>query len=190
MHRIWLGLFGIALSGMVACGGGDKGTITGFVSECKACPDKACIEALDTKIDAFMDTMKTKYKKKSDAPADLLAAADELKTCLREQKNKFLGDEDVTTLKTLLSDCQVCTDKACADKVQDSLMTLGKGMMTKYGNVGEAPPALVTAGEEIAKCLTALAAKLAETAPVPVPTPDAPVPAPDAPAPTPDPATP
>ncbi len=74
-----------------ACGGGDMGKVKGFLDECKACADKACLEALEKKMEPFEAEMKAKYKGEGkEKPADdLMAAGRALGDCMDEQGEKF-----------------------------------------------------------------------------------------------------
>ena len=73
-----------------ACGGGEMGKVKGFMDECKACADKACIEALEKKMDPFQAEMKAKYKGGGEKPSeDLMAAGKALGNCMQDQREKF-----------------------------------------------------------------------------------------------------
>ena len=88
------GLLALALGMMAfgACGGGgEMGKVKGFLDECKACADKACIEALEKKMEPFEAEMKAKYKGdgKEKPAEDLMAAGRDLGKCMDEQGDKF-----------------------------------------------------------------------------------------------------
>lgn len=91
MKRFGLLAWVLGMFAFGACGGGDMGKVKGFLDECKACKDKACLEALEKKMDPFEAEMKAKYKgpDKAKPPEDLMAAGKELGNCMDEQKDKL-----------------------------------------------------------------------------------------------------
>ena len=90
----------LGLLGVGACGGGDADKVKALADKMCACKDKDCIDAVNAEGKALGKEMQEKYKKKSDAPAELITELERGETCKRELRRKFESDNKAPAAAT------------------------------------------------------------------------------------------